>query len=29
MVDKGMVVEKAISPTDPTKHYLIVDGRLK
>jgi predicted transcriptional regulator len=25
MVDKGLVAEKATSPTDPTKHYVLVD----
>jgi len=24
MVDKGLVAEKATSPTDPTKHYVLV-----
>jgi DNA-binding HxlR family transcriptional regulator len=25
MVDKGLVAEKASSPTDPTRHYLLAD----
>ena len=25
MVDKGLVIEKASSPTDPTKYYVLVD----
>jgi len=25
MVDKGLVAEKATSPTDPTRHYVLVD----
>ena len=25
MVDKGLVAEKASSPTDPTKHYVLAD----
>jgi DNA-binding HxlR family transcriptional regulator len=25
MVDKGLVAEKASSPTDPTKHYILVE----
>jgi len=29
MIDKGLISEKATSPTDPTKHYLIVESRLK
>ena len=29
MIDKGLVFEKASSPTDPTKHYLIVESHLK
>ena len=29
MIDKGLILEKATSPTDPTKCYLIVEGRLK
>jgi len=29
MIDKGLIFEKATSPTDPTKHYLIVESRLK
>jgi DNA-binding HxlR family transcriptional regulator len=29
MIDKGLISEKASSPTDPTKHYLIVESRLK
>ncbi|MBL7175900.1 MAG: Fic family protein [Desulfobacteraceae bacterium] len=29
IIDKGLILEKATSPTDPTKYYLIVDGRLK
>ncbi len=29
MVDKWVVIEKATSPTDPTKRYLLVDGLLK
>jgi len=28
MVDKGLVAEKATSPTDPTKHYVLVDTPL-
>ncbi|MGB2928052.1 MAG: hypothetical protein WBB70_03975, partial [Desulfobacterales bacterium] len=29
MIDKGLIFEKATSPTDPTKHYLIVESRSK
>jgi Fic family protein len=29
MIDKGLILEKATSPTDPTKYYLIVERRLK
>ena len=29
MIDKGLIFEKATSPTDPTKHYLIVESRFK
>ena len=29
MNGKGLIFEKATSPTDPTKHYLIVKSRLK
>lgn len=29
MVDEGVVIEKATSPTDPTKRYLLVEGLLK
>jgi Fic family protein len=26
MIEKGVVVEKATSPTDPTKHYVLMEG---
>ena len=26
MIEKGIVVEKATSPTDPTKHYVLMEG---
>jgi len=29
MIKKGLIFEKATSPTDPTKHYLIAESRLK
>ena len=29
MIDKGLIFEKATSPTDPTKQYLIVESRLE
>jgi hypothetical protein len=29
MVDKAVVLEKATSPTDPTKRYLLMEGLLR
>jgi hypothetical protein len=26
MIEKGVVVEKATSPTDPTKHYVLMES---
>jgi hypothetical protein len=26
MIEKGVVIEKATSPTDPTKRYVLVEG---
>ena len=29
MIKKGIVIEKATSPTDPTKRYVLMDGITK